>query len=171
MVGIVVGSDTDLPIIRGTVEALELFGIPYELEIASAHRLPDRVAEYARTAVARGLKVIIAGAGAAAHLPGVLAAHTPLPVIGVPMGGGALGGLDALLSMVQMPKGVPVATVALNGGFNAGILAAQVIGAGEPAVLDKIRTYKDSLGRDVAAKSERLQTLGIKGYLDTGNEV
>lgn len=165
MVGIVVGSDSDLPVIQGAVEALQLFNIPYELEIASAHRLPDRVREYARTASDRGLKVIIAGAGAAAHLPGVIAAHTPLPVIGVPVAGGTLGGLDALLSIVQMPKGVPVATVALDGAFNAGVLAAQIIGAGEPAVKEKVNQYKHSLAREVATKSERLKALGLDRYL------
>ncbi|MEW6183517.1 MAG: 5-(carboxyamino)imidazole ribonucleotide mutase [Bacillota bacterium] len=164
MVGIVVGSDSDLPVIKGTIEALRLFDIPYELEIASAHRLPERVRDYARTAVERGLKVVIAGAGGAAHLPGVIAAQTPLPVIGVPIAGGTLGGLDALLSIVQMPKGVPVAAVALNGAFNAGVLAAQIIGAGEPAVREKVKTYKGKVGLEVTAKSERLKELGIEGY-------
>ncbi|MDI6631283.1 MAG: 5-(carboxyamino)imidazole ribonucleotide mutase [Bacillota bacterium] len=171
MVGIVVGSDSDLPVIRGAVEALERFGIAYEVEIASAHRAPDRVAEYGRTAEARGLKVIIAGAGAAAHLPGVLAAHTALPVIGVPVAAGTLGGLDALLSIAQMPKGVPVATVAVNGAFNAGLLAAQIIGAGDPAVRARIAAYKEELGRQVAAKTERLQALGLEGYLKAKGQV
>ncbi|MEW6172807.1 MAG: 5-(carboxyamino)imidazole ribonucleotide mutase [Bacillota bacterium] len=166
MVGIVVGSDSDLPVIKGTIDVLLLFDIPYELEIASAHRLPERVREYARTAADRGLKVIIAAAGAAAHLPGVIAAQTPLPVIGVPITGGTLGGLDALLSIVQMPKGVPVATVALNGAFNAGMLAAQIISTGEPSVLEKVKAYKESLGREVAAKSLRLKELGIERYLE-----
>ncbi|RPF47085.1 5-(carboxyamino)imidazole ribonucleotide mutase [Thermodesulfitimonas autotrophica] len=165
MVGIVIGSDSDLPVVKGALEALSLLQIPYEIEIASAHRLPERVREYAHTAAARGLRVIIAAAGGAAHLPGVIAAHTPLPVIGVPVGGGTLGGLDALLSIVQMPKGVPVATVAVNGAFNAGILAAQIIGASDPAVRERVAAYKEQLGREVAAKNERLQALGVDEYL------
>lgn len=165
MVGILIGSDSDLPVVKGALEALELFDIPYEIEIASAHRLPERVSTYALTAVERGIKVIIAAAGGAAHLPGVIAAHTPLPVIGIPVGGGTLGGLDALLSIVQMPKGVPVATVAINGAFNAGVLAAQIIGAGDPAVREKVRAYKEQLAREVTAKNERLQTLGVDEYL------
>mgnify|MGYP000630989355 CR=1 FL=1 len=165
MVGVVLGSDSDLPVMRSAVEALALFGIACEVEIASAHRVPERVAEYARTAEARGLKVIIAGAGGAAHLPGVIAALTPLPVIGVPVAAGTLGGLDALLSIAQMPKGVPVATVAVNGAFNAGVLAAQILGAGDPALREKVKVYKEGLGREVAAKSERLRALGVEGYL------
>lgn len=165
MVGIVIGSDSDLPVIRGAVEALTHFDIPYELEIASAHRGPERVHEYARTAVERRLKVIIAAAGCAAHLPGVIAALTPLPVIGVPVAAGALGGLDALLSVVQMPKGVPVATVAVNGAFNAGVLAAQIIGAGDPAIREKVSAYKEALGREVAAKARRLKAVGVEEYL------
>lgn len=165
MVGIVIGSDSDLPVIRGAVDALVHFGIPHELEIASAHRVPERVHEYARTAVERGLKVIIAAAGGAAHLPGVIAALTFLPVIGVPVASGTLGGLDALLSIAQMPKGVPVATVAVNGAFNAGVLAAQIIGAGDPAVRDKVSAYKGALAREVAAKAERLKAVGVDEYL------
>lgn len=165
MVGIVIGSDSDLPVIRGAVDALVQFDIPHELEIASAHRVPERVQEYARSAVKRGLKVIIAAAGGAAHLPGVIAALTPLPVIGVPVASGTLGGLDALLSIAQMPKGVPVATVAVNGAFNAGILAAQIIGAGDPAVRDRVSAYKAALGREVTVKAERLKAIGVDEYL------
>jgi len=171
VVGIVVGSDSDLPVIRGAVEALTHFGIPHELEIASAHRVPERVHEYGRTAVQRGLKVVIAAAGAAAHLPGVIAALTPLPVIGVPIAAGTLGGLDALLSVAQMPKGVPVATVAVNGAFNAGVLAAQIIGAGDPAVQEKVAAYKDALGREVAAKAGRLKAAGVEEYLKSKEQV
>src|ERR671938_837177 len=129
LVGIAMGSSSDLPTLRPAAEVLEHFGVPHELRVLSAHRTPDAMAAYGRDAHTRGLKVLIAGAGGAAHLPGMLAAHTPLPVIGVPVSTTALNGMDALLSIVQMPRGVPVATVAIGGGANAGLLAVQILAA------------------------------------------
>jgi len=165
MVGILMGSDSDLPVMRQAVAVLDRLGIPCEVSVLSAHRTPDRAAAYSREAAARGLKVIIAGAGVAAHLAGVLAAHTPLPVIGVPIKSGALQGLDALLSTVQMPPGVPVATVAVNGAKNAGILAAQIIGAGDPEIRARVEQFKAGLAAEVEAKNARLQEVGIDAYL------
>jgi 5-(carboxyamino)imidazole ribonucleotide mutase len=151
-VAVVMGSDSDFAIMRGACEALEDFGIPFEKSIVSAHRTPERLREFATGARARGIRVVIAGAGGAAHLPGMVAAFTELPVVGVPIPVGALQGEDALLSIVQMPKGVPVATVAIGGAYNAGVLAAQILGAGEPAVLDRVRAFKDELRRAVESK-------------------
>lgn len=166
LVGIVLGSDSDLPVMRDCVRVLDELGIPSEITISSAHRLPDRTAEYARTAEERGLAVIVAAAGGAAHLPGVIAAHTPLPVIGVPVRSGALGGLDALYAIVQMPSGVPVATVAIDGAKNAGILAAQIIGAADPVVRGRIISFKEKMARQVEEKSARLAELGVESYLE-----
>ncbi|HVK39836.1 MAG TPA: 5-(carboxyamino)imidazole ribonucleotide mutase [Candidatus Kapabacteria bacterium] len=155
-VGIIMGSESDLPTMKAAAEALEEFAIAYEMRVISAHRMPDDMAEYGRTAHERGVRVIIAGAGGAAHLPGMTAAHTPLPVIGVPVQTQALGGLDSLLSIVQMPKGVPVATVAIGGARNAGLLAVQILATSDPALLEKILVYK-RLQREVAlAMNERL---------------
>lgn len=165
LVGIVMGSDSDLPVMKGTADILDKFRIPYEVIISSAHRLPEETAEYARTAHQRGLKVIIAGAGLAAHLPGVLAAFTPLPVIGVPIKGGALNGIDALHAIVQMPPGVPVATVAINGAKNAGILAVQIISAANLELQQKLLNYKEEIGQEVQYKAAKLKELGIEGYL------
>jgi 5-(carboxyamino)imidazole ribonucleotide mutase len=165
LVGIIMGSDSDLPVMTGAAAILDEFSIPYELRIISAHRTPDRAAEYARGAAQRGMAVIIAGAGQAAHLAGVIAAHTPLPVIGVPIRSGALEGTDALYSTVQMPPGIPVATVGINGAKNAAILAAQILGATDPAYQEKITDYKNKLANQVKEKDERLQTLGAKEYL------
>lgn len=165
LVGIVMGSDSDLPIMKGAADILDKFGIPYEVIIASAHRVPDQVAEYARTAQQRGLRVIIAGAGLAAHLPGVLAAFTTLPVIGVPIKGGALAGVDALYAIVQMPTGVPVATVAINGAKNAGILAAQMLAIADPQLQQKLVAYKEEMAQQVQQKDSKLKELGIEGYL------
>ena len=165
MVGIVMGSDSDLPVMQGAVRILEELGISSEVVISSAHRAPDKTAAYARSAVERGLAVIIAGAGGAAHLPGVIAAYTPLPVIGVPIESGSLNGIDALYAMVQMPAGVPVATVAINGSKNAGILAAQIIGATDPAVRAGVAAFKDKLAKQVSEKDDLLAELGIGGYL------
>ncbi len=165
LVGIVIGSDSDLPVMRGAADMLDKFGIPYEVIISSAHRLPEQTAEYARSASERGLKVIIAAAGLAAHLPGVIAALTPLPVIGVPIKSGALNGVDALYAMVQMPSGVPVATVAINGAKNAAILAAQIIGASDEGVRKKILEYKKEMAQEVNKKAAKLKELGIDGYL------
>jgi 5-(carboxyamino)imidazole ribonucleotide mutase len=157
VVGIVMGSDSDLPTMEAAAEACREFGVPHELRVVSAHRTPLDMAEYGRTARARGLRVIVAGAGGAAHLPGMLAAHTPLPVVGVPVAITALNGLDALLSIVQMPAGVPVATVAIGGARNAGLLAVQIVAAGDPALLDRLEVYKEGLAAASRAKDERLQ--------------
>lgn len=164
-VGIVMGSDSDLPVMQEAARILGELGIPSEVVISSAHRAPDKTADYARSAVERGLAVIIAGAGGAAHLPGVIAAYTPLPVIGVPISSGSLNGVDALYAMVQMPSGVPVATVAINGAKNAGILAAQIIGSNDPAIRAAVAAYKDKLARQVSEKDALLAQLGINGYL------
>lgn len=171
LVGIVMGSDSDLPVMKDTANVLDEFGIPYEVIISSAHRVPEKTASYARSAEKRGLAVIIAAAGVAAHLPGVIAALTPLPVIGVPIKSGALQGVDALYAIVQMPPGVPVATVAINGAKNAGILAAQIIGATKPEIRAKVEDYKEKLARQVEGKAVKLQELGIAGYLDQMKQV
>lgn len=169
LVGIVMGSDSDLPKMRETAQVLEGFGIAYEVSILSAHRVPDAVAEYAKTAASRGLEVIVAGAGLAAHLPGVIAAYTTLPVIGVPLKAGALQGVDALYAVVQMPPGVPVATVAIDGAKNAGVLAAQIIGTKTPEIRRKVEEYKLKLANEVSAKNARLRSVGVEGYLDGGS--
>jgi 5-(carboxyamino)imidazole ribonucleotide mutase len=145
LVGIVMGSDSDMSVMEKAGGVLDHFGVPFEIEVMSAHRKPARVSEYASSAEERGLKVIIAGAGLAAHLPGVVAAHTPLPVIGVPLYQEGLAGADALYSCVQMPPGVPVATVAIGGAKNAGVLAVQIIAAGDDALRQKLRDYKKQL--------------------------
>ena len=159
LVGIVMGSDTDLPVMTETARTLKKFGIPFELEITSAHRSPARTSEYARTAIQRGLKVIIVGAGGASHLAGVIAAETTLPVIGVPMATTTLAGLDALLSTVQMPGGVPVACTAIGkpGAINAAIFAAQIIGVGDAELAEKLVQHKEQLANSVAEKSERVR--------------
>jgi 5-(carboxyamino)imidazole ribonucleotide mutase len=151
-VGIIMGSDSDLPVMQDAATVLGELGIPYEMTIVSAHRTPKRLYEYAESAVERGLRVIIAGAGGAAHLPGMAAAITPLPVIGVPVRTSSLSGQDSLLSIVQMPAGVPVATVAINGAKNAGILAAQIIGASDAQVRERIVRFKQDLEAMVMAK-------------------
>jgi 5-(carboxyamino)imidazole ribonucleotide mutase len=145
LVGIIMGSDSDMPVMEKAGGVLDRFGVEFEIEVMSAHRKPARVSEYASSAVERGLKVIIAGAGLAAHLPGVVAAHTPLPVIGVPLYQEGLAGADALYSCVQMPPGVPVATVAIGGAKNAGVLAVQIIATGDGSLLAKLRDYKKEL--------------------------
>lgn len=156
LVGIVMGSDSDLDVMRKAAETLEAFQIPYEISIISAHRTPDRAAEYSRSAAGRGLKVIIAGAGMAAHLAGVLAAHTTLPVIGVPIKSGALQGWDALLSTVQMPPGVPVATVGINGAKNAGLLAAQMLSLSDAGIARRLEAFKKEMAAEVEAKNDRV---------------
>lgn len=156
-VGIVVGSDSDLPVMEETARILRDFGVPYEITIASAHRSPGLAAEYARTAEERGVAVIIAGAGMAAHLPGVLAAYTCLPVIGVPLKGSTLNGMDALYSIVQMPPGVPVAAVAVNGARNAALLAVQMLGIKDPELREKFRLYKKELAEGVVRKADKLK--------------
>ena len=145
LVGIAMGSASDLPTLQPAAEILQRFGVQHEARVLSAHRTPDAMAAYAREAVGRGIKVLIAGAGGAAHLPGMLAASTPLPVIGVPVATTTLNGLDALLSIVQMPRGVPVATVAIGGGANAGLLAVQILATCDPALLEQLVAYKAEL--------------------------
>jgi 5-(carboxyamino)imidazole ribonucleotide mutase len=165
LVGIVMGSDSDLSVMREASETLNKLGVPHELTIASAHRTPAQAEEYAQTAEARGLEVIIAAAGGAAHLGGVLAAWTALPVIGVPMKTSTLGGVDSLYSMVQMPAGVPVATVSINGARNAAILAAQILGVKHPKIREAVKELKLQQGQEVAAKAEKLAQLGVNEYL------
>ncbi len=155
-VGIVMGSDSDLAVMEEAGRILAEFGVPYEITVASAHRSPARVQAYAREAEGRGMQVLLAGAGGAAHLAGVLAAHTILPVIGVPLATSALGGLDALLSTVQMPGGVPVATVGIGSARNAALLAVQILGAGDPALRERYRAYKARLASEVDEKAARL---------------
>lgn len=156
LVGIVMGSDSDLPKMQECAAVLTEFGVPSEMRILSAHRVPDDLAEYARTARQRGLKVIVAGAGLAAHLPGVLAAYATLPVIGVPLVAGALNGLDALYAMVQMPPGVPVATVAIGGSRNAGLLAVQILATGDADLAARLETHKREMADAVRRKDRAL---------------
>ncbi|MCL4116237.1 UNVERIFIED_CONTAM: hypothetical protein GTU68_056662 [Idotea baltica] len=158
MIGIIMGSDSDLPIMQEAIDILESFDIPIEVDIVSAHRTPEKLVEYSKNAHLRGIKVIIAGAGGAAHLPGMVASMSPLPVIGVPVKSrNSIDGWDSVLSILQMPGGVPVATVALDGAKNAGILAAQIIGTSDKCVLDKIITYKEGLKLKVEKASERVR--------------
>lgn len=158
LVSIVMGSDSDLPVMKSAAEILEFFNIKYELDIVSAHRTPEKLFDFSKNAHKRGVKVIIAGAGGAAHLPGMLAAISPLPVIGVPVkSSNSIDGWDSVLSILQMPAGVPVATVALNGAKNAGILAAQIVSTAKPELQEKIIDYKNSLEKIVLEKSENLK--------------
>jgi 5-(carboxyamino)imidazole ribonucleotide mutase len=165
LVGIVMGSDSDLPIMKNAAAILEDFAVDFELTVISAHRSPRRAIEYAQTAMERGLEVIIAGAGGAAHLPGVLAAMTPLPVIGVPIKTKTLDGVDSLYSIVQMPSGIPVATVSINGAKNAGILAAQILSVVDNGLRQKIVDYKKKLAKEVNDKAVELEQLGYQVYL------
>jgi 5-(carboxyamino)imidazole ribonucleotide mutase len=153
---ILMGSDSDLPVMQEAGRVLADFGVPFEMTVASAHRSPDRAATYAREAEGRGVRVIIAGAGGAAHLAGVLAAHTALPVIGVPLAGSAVNGLDSLLATVQMPAGVPVATVAIGGARNAGLLAVQILATADEGLRERSRAYKARLAREVEEKAARI---------------
>ena len=164
-VGIVMGSDSDLSVMSKAAEILEKFGVDYEMTIISAHREPDEFFKYANTAEEKGFKVIIVGAGMAAHLPGMCAAIFPLPVIGIPMHTTSLGGRDSLYSIVQMPSGIPVATVAINGGANAGILAVKMLAMSDPDLLSKLKDYKEELKDGVVAKAERLEKVGYREYL------
>lgn len=164
-VGIVMGSDSDLEIMSKAAEMLEKFGIDYDMTVISAHRMPDIFFDYANSAEEKGYKVIIAGAGGAAHLPGMAAAIFTLPVIGVPIHTKTLSGVDSLYSIVQMPSGIPVATVAINGGANAGILAAKILAASDPELLAKLKAYKEELKSGVVAKKEKLEKIGYKEYL------
>lgn len=157
LVGIIMGSDSDLPVMRAAAEILTELGVPYEMTIVSAHRTPGRLYDYARNARERGLKVIVAGAGGAAHLPGMVAAISPLPVIGVPVKTSSLSGQDSLLSIVQMPPGVPVATVAIDGARNAGLLAAQILGTGDTALMERLVRFKQDLEAMVMAKAKQIE--------------
>ncbi|EEB90608.1 hypothetical protein MPER_11161, partial [Moniliophthora perniciosa FA553] len=164
VVGIIMGSDSDLPVMLPAARILDKFDIPYELTIVSAHRTPDRMVEYARSAATRGLRVIVAGAGGAAHLPGMVAALTPLPVIGVPVKGSSLDGVDSLHSIVQMPRGIPVATVAINNGMNAGLLAIRILSAGDFKLTEAMGKYLSDLEKEVMGKVEKLDQVGWEAY-------
>ena len=165
-VGIVMGSDSDLEIMGKAADVLEELGVDYEMTIISAHRMPDIFFDYAKSAESKGMKVIIAGAGGAAHLPGMCAALFPMPVIGVPIHTKALGGVDSLYSIVQMPGGIPVATVAINGGLNAGLLAAKILATSDPELLGKVKVYWEYMKEKVVAKKEKLEAVGHKNYLN-----
>ena len=164
-VSIVMGSDSDMPVMSQAAKVLEEFGIDYEINIISAHREPEEFFSYAKGAEERGVKVIIAGAGKAAHLPGMCAALFPMPVIGIPMKTSDLGGVDSLYSIVQMPGGIPVATVAINGGKNAGILAVKMLAMSDEALLSKVKEYSVNMKNDVIAKNEKLQKEGYEAFL------
>ena len=164
-VGIVMGSDSDMPIMAKAAEILDKLGIDYEMTIISAHREPDVFFDWAKSAEDKGFKVIIAGAGKAAHLPGMCAAIFSMPVIGIPMKTSDLGGVDSLYSIVQMPSGIPVATVAINGGANAGILAAKILATSDAELLAKLKAYSESLKNDVVKKAGKLEQVGYKEYL------
>ncbi|MCI8947441.1 MAG: 5-(carboxyamino)imidazole ribonucleotide mutase [Lachnospiraceae bacterium] len=163
-VSIVMGSDSDMPVMAKAADILDRLGISYEMRIISAHREPDLFFEYAKTAEERGVKVVIAGAGMAAHLPGMCAAIFPMPVIGIPMHTTSLGGRDSLYSIVQMPAGIPVATVAIGGGVNAGLLAARILAVSDTALLEKLKAYSQEQKEGVEEKDARLQTQGYKNY-------
>ena len=164
-VGIVMGSDSDMPIMKKAADVLEQLGVEFEMTIISAHREPDVFFEYAKTAEEKGFKVIIAGAGMAAHLPGMCAAIFPMPVIGIPMHTTSLGGRDSLYSIVQMPSGIPVATVAINGGANAGLLAAKILATSDEALLGRLKAYSEKMKSQVEAKDARLKEIGYKEYM------
>ncbi|GFO96749.1 phosphoribosyl aminoimidazole carboxylase,catalytic subunit [groundwater metagenome] len=170
LVGIIMGSDSDLPVMKGAAQVLSDFGIEYEITIVSAHRTPERMFTYAREAQGRGLEIIIAGAGGAAHLPGMVASLAPLPVIGVPIKTSTLSGVDSLLSILQMPEGVPVATVAINNAKNAGILAAEILGVKYPEIRNKVAQYKEKLKKVIEEKAGDLEKNGYENYLKTMQE-
>ena len=163
-VAIVMGSESDMPIMKKAAEFLDQMGIDFEMTIISAHREPDIFFEWAKGAKDRGVKVIIAGAGKAAHLPGMCAALFPMPVIGIPMKTSDLGGVDSLYSIVQMPSGIPVATVAINGGLNAGILAAKILATSDEKLLEKLEAYSEEMKQSVVEKAEKLDKVGYKNY-------
>ena len=165
-VGIVMGSDSDMPVMAKAADILDKLGVEYEMTIISAHREPDVFFEYAKSAEAKGWKVIIAGAGMAAHLPGMCAAIFPMPVIGVPMHTTSLGGRDSLYSIVQMPSGIPVATVAINGGANAGILAAKILATSDPELLQRLKDYTAEMKEQVEVKAAKLAEVGYKKYME-----
>lgn len=163
-VGIVMGSDSDMPVMSKAADVLAKLGVDFEMTIISAHREPDVFFEYAKGAEAKGFKVIIAGAGKAAHLPGMCAAIFPMPVIGIPMKTSDLGGVDSLYSIVQMPTGIPVATVAINGGANAGILAAKILATSDPELLERLKAYSVEMKEEVEEKAAKLDEIGYKAY-------
>lgn len=165
-VGIVMGSDSDLKIMSKAASMLEKLGIDYEMTIISAHRMPDTFFDWAKAAEGKGIKVIIAGAGMAAHLPGMCAAIFPMPVIGIPMSSKNLDGVDALYSIVQMPPGIPVATVAIDGGMNAAILAAKILAVSDPEILQKLKDYSAEMKSNVQAKADKLNKIGYEAYLN-----
>ena len=165
-VGIVMGSDSDLGVMSKAAEMLEKFGLEYEMTIISAHRMPDVFFDYAKKAEEKGFKVIIAGAGGAAHLPGMCAAIFPMPVIGVPIYTKTVGGVDSLYSIVQMPSGIPVATVAIDGGANAGILAAKILATSDDVLLARLKEYKEDLKDGVMKKKEKIENVGYKKYME-----
>lgn len=166
LVGIIMGSDSDLPVMQAAAEILAEFAVPYEVTIVSAHRTPERMFDYARSAHESGLKVIIAGAGGSAHLPGMVAALTPLPVIGVPVRSKALSGVDSLHSIVQMPPGIPVATVAIDGAKNAGLLAVAMLAISDSTLMEKLQIFKTKQAEGVLSKAEKLESIGYQAYLD-----
>ena len=168
VVGILMGSDSDLSIMQDAAKTLEDFGVSYEIKVLSAHRSPAKTQEFVSSAKTNGFRIIIASAGLAAHLAGVVAAHTTLPVIGVPIKSGSLDGLDSLLSTVQMPPGIPVATVAINGAKNAGILAVEILALNDEALSRKLEDHKKRLEKTVLEKSEKLASEGYKKYLEKG---
>ena len=163
-IGIIMGSDSDLPVMKEAASILDALGVEYELTVVSAHRTPKRLMEYSESASSRGLEVIIAGAGGAAHLPGMVASFTHLPVVGVPVHTKTMSGVDSLYSIVQMPPGVPVATVAINGARNAGILAAQILGVADKALAQRVAAFKESMKSEVLGKADRLEIEGWKKY-------
>lgn len=167
LVGIIMGSDSDLPTMQGAIAVCEEFEVECEVAIVSAHRTPERMVDYAQTAHTRGIKVIIAGAGGAAHLPGMVAALTPLPVIGVPVATRHLKGIDSLYSIVQMPGGIPVATVAIGNAKNAGLLAVQILGTQDIELRDRVQRYRQSLSQSVLEKQANLDRLGYQKYLES----
>lgn len=166
-VGIIMGSDSDLPVMKSCAEFFDRIGVDYEIDIVSAHRTPDKMYEYAKSAKKRGLAVIIAGAGGAAHLPGMVASLTSVPVVGVPVRTASLSGVDSLYSIVQMPGGIPVATVAINAGLNAAILAAEILAVSDNGLYAKLEDYKKDLKETVESKSEALQEKGYLKYLES----
>lgn len=169
-IGIIMGSDSDLPTMQGAIAICEEFSVEYEVAIVSAHRTPERMVEYAKTAHQRGVKVIIAAAGGAAHLPGMVASLTPLPVIGVPISTRHLQGIDSLYSIVQMPRGIPVATVAIGNAKNAGLLAVQILASSQPELLQQVQQYRQDSAQSVLEKQSRIENLGVKQYLANNND-
>ncbi|MEG4282198.1 5-(carboxyamino)imidazole ribonucleotide mutase [Microcoleus sp. A006_D1] len=170
-VGIIMGSDSDLPTMKDAIAVCEEFNVPCSVAIVSAHRTPERMVEYAQTAHQRGFKVIIAGAGGAAHLPGMVASLTPLPVIGVPIASRHLQGIDSLYSIVQMPAGIPVATVAIGNAKNAGLLAIQILAVSQPELLERILAYRKNLSESVMKKQSLLEDIGYQNYLNLNNNL